>query len=99
MQAVGVRLGRAEVWRGLTDLATLGTVADIVPLSAENRALVASGVALMRNETRVSIAALAAVGGNLAGIRSVPIASPSRSLRASMPPDAWRTRSSHSICS
>lgn len=63
VQAVGARLGEPLVWRSLTDLATLGTVADIVPLSAENRALVADGVARMRRDTRVSLAALAAVAG------------------------------------
>ncbi len=62
VHAVGKRLGRPEVWRTLTDLATLGTIADIVPLTSENRALVADGVAHMREGTRVAIAALAAVG-------------------------------------
>ena len=63
VQAVGERLGHPQVWRELTDLATLGTVADIVPLTAENRALVADGVAHMRTAPRVAIAALAAIGG------------------------------------
>ncbi len=63
VQAVGERLGFPEVWRDLTDLATLGTVADIVPLTSENRALVADGVARMRMQPRVAIAALAAVAG------------------------------------
>ena len=62
VQAVGGRLGRPDAWRELTDLATLGTVADIVPLTAENRALVADGVARMRRAPRAAIAALAAVG-------------------------------------
>jgi len=63
VQEVGARLGFPNVWRSLTDLATLGTIADIVPLSAENRALVADGVARMRTQPRVALAALAAVGG------------------------------------
>jgi single-stranded-DNA-specific exonuclease len=63
VQAVGERLGFPHVWRELADLATLGTVADIVPLTAENRALVADGVARMRSAPRVAIAALAAIGG------------------------------------
>ena len=63
VQAVGERLGYPQVWRELTDLATLGTIADIVPLTAENRALVASGVSRMQRDARVSIAALAAAGG------------------------------------
>ena len=63
VQAVGARLGQPDVWRSLTDLATLGTVADIVALSAENRALVADGVARMRATPRVPISALLAVAG------------------------------------
>ena len=63
VQAVGGLLGFPEVWRDLTDLATLGTVADIVPLTAENRALVADGVHRMRTRPRVSLASLAAIGG------------------------------------
>ncbi|MDR3687008.1 MAG: single-stranded-DNA-specific exonuclease RecJ [Coriobacteriia bacterium] len=63
VQALGSRLGFPDVWRELTDLATLGTVADIVPLTAENRALVTHGVARMRTAPRVAIASLAAVGG------------------------------------
>lgn len=63
VQAVGIRLGRPDVWLDLTDLAMLGTVADIVPLHAENRALVAHGVARCRRSARVPIASLAAVAG------------------------------------
>lgn len=63
VQAVGERLGRPDVWTDFTDLATLGTVADIVPLHAENRALVAHGIARTRSRARVPIAALAAVAG------------------------------------
>lgn len=63
VQAVGERLGEPDVWRELTDLATLGTIADIVPLTSENRALVADGVARMQAGPRVCIATLAAIGG------------------------------------
>lgn len=63
IQATGERLGKPDVWRGLTDLATLGTIADIVPLLGENRALVADGVAAMRRAPRVAISALCAVAG------------------------------------
>lgn len=63
VQAVGSALGAPDVWRGLTDLAMLGTVADIVPLRAENRALVADGVARCRTSARVPLVALAAVAG------------------------------------
>ncbi|MDZ4655540.1 MAG: single-stranded-DNA-specific exonuclease RecJ [Coriobacteriia bacterium] len=63
VQAVGERLGHPEVWRTLTDLAMLGTVADIVPLLSENRALVAAGLERTRQSPRPGIAALAAVAG------------------------------------
>ena len=43
IEAVGALLGKNDVWRSLTDLATLGTVADIVPLVGANRALVLAG--------------------------------------------------------
>ncbi len=63
VQATGALAGRPEAWRGLTDLAMLGTVADIVPLVGENRALVTDGVARVRSAPRVAIAALATVAG------------------------------------
>ncbi len=63
VQAVGELTGHPNVWRELTDLAMLGTIADIVPLQAQNRALVADGVERVRHEPRVPIAALCAVAG------------------------------------
>ncbi len=63
VQSVGERLGHPDVWRDLTDLAMLGTIADIVPLVGENRALVADGIARVRSDPRVAISALCAVAG------------------------------------
>ncbi|MDA3936759.1 MAG: single-stranded-DNA-specific exonuclease RecJ [Actinomycetota bacterium] len=63
IQAVGVLLGQPDVWLDLTDLATLGTVADIVPLESENRALVTHGLQRMRSDPSLGIAALATVTG------------------------------------
>jgi len=63
IRAVGEQLGRSDVWRSLTDLAMLGTVADMVPLLGANRALVADGLAVVRTSPRPGIAALATVGG------------------------------------
>ena len=63
VRAVGEILGCPDVWRSLTDLAMLGTVADMVPLLGANRALVADGLALVRTSPRPGIAALATVGG------------------------------------
>jgi single-stranded-DNA-specific exonuclease len=51
------------VWEGLTDLAMLGTIADIVPLRGENRALVAHGISATRQGPRTPLAALCAVSG------------------------------------
>jgi single-stranded-DNA-specific exonuclease len=63
VHAVGLELGRPDVWRSLTDLAALGTIADIVPLVGENRALVADGIRRLNADPRVSLAALANVAG------------------------------------
>ncbi|TDB39133.1 MAG: single-stranded-DNA-specific exonuclease RecJ [Actinobacteria bacterium] len=63
VRAVGEVLGEPDVWKDLTDLATLGTVADIVPLTGPNRALVSDGLERMRSSARTGIAALASVSG------------------------------------
>ncbi len=63
VQAVGENLGHPEIWRDLVDLATLGTIADIVPLVGENRALVQAGLRAMRGSPRLGVAALASVSG------------------------------------
>ena len=49
--------------RDWTDIAAIGTVADIVPMSEENRALVKDGLRRLRNSPRCPIQALAEVGG------------------------------------
>ncbi|MBA4370891.1 MAG: single-stranded-DNA-specific exonuclease RecJ [Coriobacteriaceae bacterium] len=75
VQAVGGLLGAEEAWRDLADLAMLGTVADIVPLDGENRALVAAGLASMRTAPRVCLAALAeAAGVDLSGANADTVA-------------------------
>lgn len=63
VQALGARFNKPHLWREYTDFATLGTVADLMPLVHENRALVADGVKRMRENPRPCIAALAAVAG------------------------------------
>ncbi|MHB1341706.1 MAG: single-stranded-DNA-specific exonuclease RecJ [Coriobacteriia bacterium] len=63
VRAVGDVLGRTDVWETLTDLATLGTVADVVPLTGANRALVTHGLAAMRANPRLGVGALAAIAG------------------------------------
>lgn len=66
VQALGGRLGQPHLWREYTDFATLGTVADLMPLRGENRALVADGIARMNANPRPCIAALIGVC-NVAG--------------------------------
>ncbi len=68
---LGRRMGQPELWRRYTDVATLGTLSDMMLLTPENRALVAEGVARMRATTRPGIVALAATAGvDLASITS-----------------------------
>ena len=52
--------------RPLLDLVALGTVADVAPLTGENRLLVREGLALLTHEQRPGVAALKEVAG-LAG--------------------------------
>lgn len=49
--------------RDWVDIAAIGTVADIVPMSEENRAIVKDGLRKLRNQPRSAIQALAEVGG------------------------------------
>jgi single-stranded-DNA-specific exonuclease len=63
LQAVGRRMGRPDEWLECADLAALGTIADVVPLTDENRALVAYGLERMRRDPRPGIAALARSAG------------------------------------
>ena len=63
VQVLGSRLGFPHLWRSYTDFATLGTVADLMPMRDENRALVADGLARMNTNPRPCIAALLATSG------------------------------------
>ena len=63
VQMLGSRLGFPHLWRSYTDFATLGTVADLMPMRDENRALVADGLARMNEHPRPCIAALLATTG------------------------------------
>ena len=57
---LGARRGRPDLWRTYTDVATLGTVSDMMLLSGENRSLVADGVCRLRCAQLPGLAALAA---------------------------------------
>ena len=43
---------RDRYWRSLIEVAALGTVSDMMPLTPENRALVAEGIQQMRVTAR-----------------------------------------------
>ncbi|MBQ9690790.1 MAG: single-stranded-DNA-specific exonuclease RecJ [Eggerthellaceae bacterium] len=58
IQILGSRFGHPHLWREYTDLATLGTVADLMPLIEENRALVADGLRRINENPRPCIQAL-----------------------------------------
>jgi len=59
-QRAGVKDRQAEEW---LDLVALGTVADIVPLTGENRVMVRRGINLIRTGKRIGLNALAGVAG------------------------------------
>lgn len=60
LQVLGDRLGQPELWRRYTEIATLGTISDMMLLKGENRALVADGISRMRATDRPGIVELAA---------------------------------------
>jgi len=60
MALMGQRFGKPGLWRDLVDLAALGTLADIMPLIGENRALVKAGLALIEASPRPGLAAMLA---------------------------------------
>ena len=61
IDVLGHRLGQPDLWRRYTEVATLGTISDMMLLQGENRALVADGIAHMRRTSRPGIVALAAM--------------------------------------
>lgn len=64
VQVLGSRRGFPHLWRSYTDLAALGTVADLMPMRDENRALVADGLLHMNDDPRPCIAALVEASGS-----------------------------------
>lgn len=68
-QALGISTGKGdELWRPYLDLVALGTAADIVPLTGENRIIAKFGFELLMNSLNKGINALVAQQG-LAGKR------------------------------
>ena len=70
IQVMGGRFGRPNLWLELVDMAALGTVADLMPLVGENRALVASGVEKLNSDPRPCIAALIGASGQTGKVLS-----------------------------
>ncbi len=58
VQALGGACGYPHLWRSYTDFAALGTVADLMPMTGENRALVVDGIMRMNENPRPCLAAL-----------------------------------------
>ena len=63
VQALGGRFGKPYLWRDFVDFATLGTVADLMPMLGENRPLVIEGIKMMNKAPRPCIAALLETSG------------------------------------
>lgn len=61
VQALCIRLDLGDRWMDWADLAALGTVADMMPLTDENRAIVQQGLRLINTQPRPGIGALMAV--------------------------------------
>ncbi len=64
IQELGRRMGKPELWKGLIDLAALGTIADRMSLRGENRALVKRGVEMINENPRPGIAAALGQAGS-----------------------------------
>lgn len=58
VQALGGASGYPHLWHSYADFATLGTVADLMPFNAENRALVAKGLQRLNENPRPCLQAL-----------------------------------------
>jgi single-stranded-DNA-specific exonuclease len=63
LQALFQNLGREEPLEELMDLAALGTVADMAPLSGENRYLVKEGLKLINTTPRLGLGEIIAQAG------------------------------------
>lgn len=59
-----------NICRNYVDLVAVGTVADVMPLTDENRAIVRYGLALINRDARVGLAALVEAANNSVATRS-----------------------------
>lgn len=60
---LGARAGRPDLWKSQLDLAALGTIADCMPLTGENRTLVSAGIKMIGSQPRPGIQAVDDVSG------------------------------------
>ncbi len=60
---LGPRFGVDNLWRNYIDIATLGTISDMMVLQGENRALVREGVSILQHSSRPGIRALCETAG------------------------------------
>ncbi len=60
---LGPRFGQEDLWRNYIDVATLGTISDMMVLQGENRALVKKGVEMLQHSQRPGIIALSETAG------------------------------------
>jgi single-stranded-DNA-specific exonuclease len=81
----------------MLDLAAIGTVCDVAPLTGFNRAIVSQGLKILRNGKNIGMVALAENAGEKARPRST--ISALFSGRASMPADALAMRLWPRVCS
>lgn len=58
---LGEKLGEPDAWKDYLEIATLGTISDMMLLDTENRALVAAGIEQMHHTKLVGLSQLAAV--------------------------------------
>ena len=58
VHALCIRLGRTEEWRDYLDFAALGTMADVMPLTGENRVMVHVGIQSIQRQDNLGIATM-----------------------------------------
>ena len=61
--AMNIGLNTSEVFDKYVELAAIGTIADVVSLTSENRVIVEKGLALLQNPSRCGIKALLEISG------------------------------------
>ena len=90
---------RERILESLMKLAAIATVADVVPLTGENRVIVKRGLDGLRRVRNLGLRALLDVAGFAEGVAPSARQVAFRSRPASMPPDAWRAHATCWSCS